>query len=29
MAASPAPPGTTEVFFSYAHEDEPLLERAA
>ena len=25
MAASPAPPGTTEVFFSYAHEDEPLL----
>ena len=20
-----APPGTTEVFFSYAHEDEPLL----
>src|SRR5262245_8761563 len=25
MAASPAPAGTTEVFFSYAHEDEPLL----
>jgi hypothetical protein len=25
MAASPAPPGTVEVFFSYAHEDEPLL----
>ena len=24
MAASPAPPGPTEVFFSYAHEDEPL-----
>jgi hypothetical protein len=27
MTASPAPPGSTEVFFSYAHEDEPLRER--
>jgi hypothetical protein len=26
MAAPPSPPGTTEVFFSYAHEDEPLLD---
>ena len=25
MAASPSPPGTTEVFFSYSHNDEPLL----
>lgn len=26
MAASPTTPGSTEVFFSYAHEDEPLLD---
>ena len=25
MAASSTPPGPIEVFFSYAHEDEPLL----
>ena len=25
MAASSTPPDPTEVFFSYAHEDEPLL----
>ena len=25
MAASPTPPDTLEVFYSYAHEDEPLL----
>jgi len=25
MAAPSTPPGTIEVFFSYAHEDEPLL----
>ena len=25
MAASPTSPGSTEVFYSYAHEDEPLL----
>src|SRR5271166_900682 len=25
MPASPTSPGSTEVFFSYAHEDEPLL----
>ena len=27
MAASPPPPGSIEVFFSYAHEDEPLREK--
>jgi hypothetical protein len=26
MAAAPAPPGPTEVFFSYAHEDEQLMK---
>jgi len=26
MAASSIPPGPVEVFFSYAHEDEPLLK---
>ena len=25
MTAPPSPPGPTEVFYSYAHEDEPLL----